>query len=398
MKRLYIVLAVTIIVTSGCERRNNQSTDDFITVDVTAKYPKKELILQDFLDVEYIPLETNDEFLTSASVQAIGKNIIVTKDLNRVNSGDIFIFDSNGKGLRKINRFGQGGEEYTNILDIALDEDNKEIFINNHFSAKVLVYDLMGNFKRSFKQRENFFYDQIGNFDKDHLICHDGYLEYDKPELKRSFFLIVSKQNGDIKEIPIPYKEKKSRIIMEKDVNGNVINQMSIRNKQLIPYQNSWVLAESSADTVYLYSQDHTMKPFIIRTPSVQSMHPEVFLFPGVLTDRYYFMQTVKKEYNFILDTGIPSTDLVYDKQKNSIFECIVYNDDFINKRPLSLVYDIPSPPVIVNNEIAFMKRLEAYELIDAYEKGELKGKLKEIAAGLNEESNPVIMLARYKK
>jgi len=28
----------------------------------------------------------------------------------------------------------------------------------------------------------------------------------------------------------------------------------------------------------------------------------------------------------------------------------------------------------------------------------ELKGKLKEIAAGLNEESNPVIMLMKYKK
>jgi hypothetical protein len=39
-----------------------------------------------------------------------------------------------------------------------------------------------------------------------------------------------------------------------------------------------------------------------------------------------------------------------------------------------------------------------AYELVEAYEKGGLKGKLKEIAAELNEESNPVIMLAKYKK
>jgi hypothetical protein len=44
------------------------------------------------------------------------------------------------------------------------------------------------------------------------------------------------------------------------------------------------------------------------------------------------------------------------------------------------------------------MKKLEADELIEAYEKGQLKGKLKEIAAGLDEDSNPVIMLAKYKK
>ena len=35
----------------------------YITVDITANYPKKEMILQDFMDVEYIPLETTDEFI-----------------------------------------------------------------------------------------------------------------------------------------------------------------------------------------------------------------------------------------------------------------------------------------------------------------------------------------------
>ena len=37
-------------------------------------------------------------------------------------------------------------------------------------------------------------------------------------------------------------------------------------------------------------------------------------------------------------------------------------------------------------------------DLIEANENGELKGKLKEIASTLDEESNPVLMLARYKK
>ncbi len=37
-------------------------------------------------------------------------------------------------------------------------------------------------------------------------------------------------------------------------------------------------------------------------------------------------------------------------------------------------------------------------DLVEACEKGQLKGKLKDIAAGLDEEANPVIMLAKYKK
>ncbi len=50
------------------------------------------------------------------------------------------------------------------------------------------------------------------------------------------------------------------------------------------------------------------------------------------------------------------------------------------------------------NNEIAIMKRLEPYKLVEAYEKGKLKGELKEIAAKLDEEDNAVIMLVKHKK
>lgn len=41
---------------------------------------------------------------------------------------------------------------------------------------------------------------------------------------------------------------------------------------------------------------------------------------------------------------------------------------------------------------------MEAYKLVEAYNNGELKGELKNIAAELDEESNPVIMIAKDKK
>ena len=50
------------------------------------------------------------------------------------------------------------------------------------------------------------------------------------------------------------------------------------------------------------------------------------------------------------------------------------------------------------NDKIVFSVTLDAYQLVEAYEKGELKGKLKEIAAKLDEEDNPVIMLVKHKK
>lgn len=90
---------------------------------------KKELVLQDFMDVEYIPLETNDEFINRACVQAVGeKYIIVT---NFYDDGNIFVYGRNGKAIRKINRKGQGGEEYVSMRSVSLDEENEEIFVND---------------------------------------------------------------------------------------------------------------------------------------------------------------------------------------------------------------------------------------------------------------------------
>jgi hypothetical protein len=415
MKRINTILTIILLVVAGCEN-SRQSTDEFITVDVTKSYPEKELILQDFLDVEYIPLETNDEFLTTGYVQAIGKEIIIVRNINQAGAS-IFIFDRSGKGLRKINRRGQSNEEYTFISGlILLDEDNGEMFVDCGSLRKVMVYDLFGNFKRSFKHKDNgdgsgkwqVFYGSIYSFDRDNLICEDkasgrnffgknseGGLDFDVEP--RNMFWIISKQDGSvIREIQIPFKRKMFTTVFAPEGVGGV------SNTGLIPYRDSWILTETSSDTIYRYWPDHTMRPFIVRTPSIQSMmDPKIFLFPGVLTDRYYFLQAVKMEYDGTADPSehLLETDLVYDRQEKRTFKYAVYNDDFTNKRPIkNLVDKILTLTVVNNDEVAFMEKIEAYELVEAYKEGKLKGKLKEIAAELDEESNPVIMLAKYKK
>ena len=82
------------------------------------------------------------------------------------------------KALRMINRKGQGGEEYTYITKIILDEDNNEILVHDHHIKKIYVYDLYGNFKRSFSYKENtkgWLYTDMRNYNKTNLICFDEY-------------------------------------------------------------------------------------------------------------------------------------------------------------------------------------------------------------------------------
>ncbi len=378
-------------VITGCEN-NKQSTEDVITVDVTKNsHPKKNLILQDFMDVEYIPLETNNHFINQGLLRAVGKNMIVIT--NRNNDGNIFIYDrKTGKALKKINRKGLGGEEYISILDIVLDEDNGELFINSYSQQKIVVYDFDGNFKRVLAHKDDARYTEVFLFDRENLICYDG---RNSRKVNEPSFVIISKQDGSItKDIFIPFNERKLTSLRRttNETTGEYMAQLPASERALIPYLDSWILFEASSDTVYRYSQDHSMTPFLVRNPPVQSMNPEIFLFPQTLTAHYYFMEFVKKVWDWDMNNGFPTDYLMYDKHKKTIFKYTVYNGDYAEKKE---VYMSVFP---LDNEIATWQPLEPFRLVNDYKNGKLKGKLKEIAATLEEEDNPVIMLMKHKE
>lgn len=148
-------------------------------------------------------------------MQDVGKEYILAT--NRNNDGDIFIFDrKTGKGVRKINRRGQGAEEYARINEIILDENNGEIFVKSP-GNKILVYDLYGKFKRCLSlDRE---VSSIFDYDKDNLICYDMSDYHSKGEDRtKSYHIILSKQDGSItRDIFIPFKTIDTPIVNDGD-------------------------------------------------------------------------------------------------------------------------------------------------------------------------------------
>ncbi|MBW6535465.1 MAG: 6-bladed beta-propeller [Mariniphaga sp.] len=378
-------LTIILFIIAGFVGCKESDTNHLITIDVTKSYPVKELILQDFMDVEYIPLETNDEFVTQGVVMAIGNKYILVK--NRSNDGDIFVFDRNtGKALRKINRMGKGPEEYTHITDIVLEEKKNELFINSMTSKKILVYDLFGNFKRSFKHTEGARYIEVCNYDNENLICYNELVYYKDGENRESesYHFIISKLDGSItRNISIPFDVIKAPLVKDGD------KTVSTSVRSIIPYQNTWLLVETSSDTVYNYfPEENKLVPFLVKMPTID---PIIFLTMGTLTDRYYFMQTIKAVFDFTKGRGFPINVLMYDKLENAVFNPTIINGSYGKRKTVDMI----SHPV--NGEIAAFQNLEAYQLVEAYKNDELKGRLKEIASELNEESNPVIMVMKYK-
>lgn len=384
MKNQNLILVFILLVVAGCEK-NKQQADDLITVDVTTSYPKKELVLQDFMDVEYIALETTDQFLTQGLVRDVGKEFLLAT--NRNNDGDIFLFDrKNGKGVRKINRQGQGAEEYTRMNDVILDESNGEIFVKSQ-GNKILVYDLYGGFKRCLNLGREV--SSVFDYDKNNLICYDMSDYHSKgKDRSKSYHIIISKQDGSVtREIFIPFKTINTPIVVDGD------KFIASYSYPIRLSHDAWTLVDTSADTLYHYAPDGTLIPFIVRTPSAHTMQPEVFLYMGISTDRYHFMQTLKNVFNFEKGNGFYTDELVYDREEKAMFQVAVCNDDYAEKRTVAMTAKS------INREIENATSLNASRLVEIYKKGQLKdGKLKEIVSKLDEEDNPVIMLVKQKK
>ena len=395
MKKVILLLSISLIV--SIESRGQACNDEIITVDVTKSHTtKKELIIQDFMDVEYIALETNDDFLNQGLVMDIGNKIIIVT--NRINDGDIFVYDRSGKVIRKINHKGAlASREYTQILGISLDEDSNEMFVNDPSIRKILIYGLNGKFKRSFNHRETVgdpfnkstYYTSIFNYDKNNLIC------YDQNNNKNRSFVLISKKDGSItNEIEIPCKEILSLLLRTNNGTRYTVAGPSFY-RSIIPFKGNWMLLELSSDTVYTFLPNYILHPFLVRTPAIQSMNSKIFLLISLLSDRYYFMETMKNVFDWNTRTGFPRTPFMYDRQEKVFSSYAIYNGDYSTKKEIYLNRLRP-----VNHEIIeSFQTIEAFELVESYKKGELKdGKLKDIASKLDEEDNPVIMLVKHKK
>ena len=394
MNWIWILVALFLF---GCGNGKQKESDGLITVDVSKSYPKKELILQDLFDIEYLPLETTDKFVTAGNVVYFGDNCMW---IGNYRSGDLQLVSREGKHIRTINRKGQSGEEYVFYNALAYDPLTKEIYISDSQGGKVIVFDEEGNFKRSFKTAQNSYIDWIDNFNSENLLCWmkaSVVLGNTNPTFQVNMsdmgFKLMSKKDGAIRNINIPFERYVSPDIVFEESYSSILNYTQI------PFGDQWILTEISSDTTYLLSQDYQLKPFIVRTPTASEMNPEVYLYAGVMTDRYYFLQTVDKAYNRETKVGFQTRELLYDTEEKSVYEYVVYNDDFTDERPLNLVRQFPNMLLPVNKgDVAYVSKIDAPDLVEAYNDGKLRGPLKDIASKIDEEDNPVILIAKYKR
>lgn len=97
-----------------------------------------------FSDCTPVKLETNDlSLLKEISKSYLTKNHIFIKS-----NHSLFIFNREGRFLRKIDKMGNGPEEYARLSDFDVDEEMNHIYILAN--QKIVVYNFQGEYQDSY--------------------------------------------------------------------------------------------------------------------------------------------------------------------------------------------------------------------------------------------------------
>jgi hypothetical protein len=101
--------------------------------------------------IKYVGLETTDDCLLNEDlIVFIGlvKNNLLIADLN-----GCYLFNMNGKFIKKVGNRGNGPGEYGNIGNVVYDEKGNRIMITSTSTGGILVYDENGDYIETFLNR-----------------------------------------------------------------------------------------------------------------------------------------------------------------------------------------------------------------------------------------------------
>lgn len=393
---LYVVCLLAFV---GCVSTPPAANDGLGVINLSGDYPTRRVDLKEIADVEYVALETTDSsLLTSMCANfCISDKYIVTSDMY---TGDIFFFTRSGKFVRKVNRLGNGPEEYSYLQDMVADFETEECFVYDLYKKKVDIYSFEGIYKRSIPWMIANLY-PWHNYNKDYLIGYHGSFSHKTYRCTDTHpFYFMSKKDGRLIPLNLMVPDGISStltIIKEKLTTGDIyINRPSLPIFPFLMNGDEALIAEFSLDTLYSFKGER-LTPIAVKTPSARSTTPPTIIVPELYTDSFLLFRVVSMYYDKSnhYKPYQESDMLIWNRKTNQVEKWEIYNSDMdaaMLRYPLTRLNAFSDK----NMGVAFYT---AERLITLYNEGKLKGRLKEVASKLqDEEDNKILLIAKYKQ
>lgn len=374
---LFLIICLGVYSPGMAQFKNKKNLQEIPVINKEKSYPVTDYIPE--VEVTYIPLETGKDILLDQGAHIYH---ISDKRMLIVNwrSGDVFIFDMKGKAVSHFNEKSELG--YVRIDFAVYDEKNQEVFILDEICRKIVVFTDDGVYKRKLPLPPGMYSGEIYNFDDNSLLLYNEYLAGEFTQ-KKPYMFIDKKDGSVLSRLNIALDKVNPKVSVVDSKIGKKAQTIGL-NFGNCKFGDEFIIADWSSDTIYILKKDKTLIPYFIQ-------YPTVFSEPPVVTE------VIMKTDDFIAFC-IFSYDLKGAQKGNSIWgssKNIMYDFKkgrfYKYKRWNYIAYKIDLP----NNKNVSM--IEAYRLIDDFKKGKLSGKIKDIAANLDINDNPVVEIIKFK-
>ena len=393
LKKLLALCLICSTFLFSCTKKS----DGVKVIDIGNAYDERTPVMASeyFSSIEYIPLETSEGTLLNG-VQALdltlaGDRVFIISRSFYSRSCEIKSFDYTGKALEFKAQFGRAENEFGNVHNMMVNGD--EVYIMEQ--TKALIYDMEGNHKSTIPLTG------VGMSMNRPFLIKDrvfGILADDFKEKKLYIDRIESSGERIYGDVPLAsYSGEGGE---PRYINRNGMNLPLMPKPAAHLYNNNYelFLMFKESDTLYTISRETLQKrpeylfdfgkyqdpdapkqvTFILETPK--------FLMTNVLFRRDIFNSP----------DGYINTAFIYDYSTGEN-RVLTYNEDvklsgFVNDlNDDALIF---MPKECVGNVMCQL--FDALDFIDIAEKSK-SSKIKEVAAKLTEESNPVLVVGTLK-
>ncbi len=389
-----ILLIFICIVFVSCSSKQNEikNTQSYI-IDINKASVEDQLLYSTvFGKMKTIILETSDEALISMiNKMEVYKDYIIILDYYSAKS--IFVFDKEGKFIRKIGAIGAGPGEYISPHDFTINSKNGEIYILDFSSQKVLRYNITsGEYLSTINMRGK---DRSSIF----KICYTDDILYTD-----AAFSYESSYNYLMQAVNPSSGEQEDRYFTTEYTNKGWYDIYTINSKTFYYTGKRLLFNQFFMDTVI--SLTPQIQPFIIIKSKDLVTRNDIEKFVNTDYNDQMGINKIRHLTNFIehndfiffhYTKGPFRKNILYNIKNEKACEYKYITNDFIFK---TREYIIPNIGCVVSEGLyTYYDRYGIDELIFSANNGWCSDMLdkKEELAKLSKDTNPIIFYFEYK-
>ena len=373
--------------------KDTTNTGKLPVLDLQKKYPQRFITLQDIADVKYIVLETHDDGLIAGSPNTtITDSLIITMNLF---TDDIIFFKRDGTFSHSFNRKGNSGTEYSSMgFNLCINPHTQEVYVYDYLRRRIQVYTYEGEYKRTLKiGGDGFSYGQIYYINSKSLLAEDHMnVDYEpqEPTNPKPYYKI-SVNDGAKSRLPITIANRIRNGHNMYDEETNRTTGTSVRILPVSTINEELIISDFSLDTIYKY-QNNSLVPIARKENWMKDNGIPYIVAPDAMTDDFFLWHAIEKDFKKPI---LPTKTYLQNRHTGKCIQVKLVDKNIIDKYFDFSHRMTASDHILPKNSV--LQFYSAYRLKELYESGKLTGELKEIASKLNEDDNPVLMLAKFK-